>query len=150
MRLNLGCGTRQKMGWVNVDRADMTLANGPEFMRWDLDVSPWPWKDESVDEIEARDVFEHVDSALVFMNECWRILKPSAYLYIHTPHYRSVDAFTDPTHRRFPTEHTFDYWVPGTLLFIDHNVAYGGARFELVTLEPDNGSMNVLLRRLVK
>lgn len=144
-------------GWVNVDRWPVglaidrgELAKMGEFQSWNLNMPPWPWADESVDAIEARDVFEHVDDAILFMSECWRILQTSKYLHIHTPHYKCIDAYTDPTHKRFPTEHTFDYWIPGTVLYQHHNATYGGARFELVDLTPDNGSMDVTLRRLAR
>lgn len=144
MRLNLGCGRQAKPGWVNLDLSDQVDAD----VVHDLDVGPWPFGAESVSAIEAHDVFEHVENAVLFMTECHRILAPFKYLHIHTPHYLSPDAFTDPTHRRFPTEHTFDYWVPGTHLYARHNGAYGGVSYEKTDLHLDNGSLDVTLRRL--
>jgi len=57
------------------------------------------------------------------------------------------NAFTDPTHRRFPTEHTFDYWIPGTVLFDEHNPAYGGVAFAKVSMLV-NSNIQVTLRKL--
>jgi SAM-dependent methyltransferase len=67
---------------------------------------------------------------VLFLRECHRILAPRGELAIKTPHWSHRDAFTDPTHKRFPTEHTFDYWVRGTVLWQHHNKAYGGFYFD--------------------
>lgn len=143
MRLNLGSGSRPLPGYVNVDRVKVP---GVDQVH-DLDVVPWPWDDEAASEIEARDIFEHVADAIAFMTECWRILQPFKLLHLRTPHVASMDAFTDPTHRRFPTQQTFDYWIPDTVLY-RNNAAYGGVAFERLSLAYDQGSMNVTLRKL--
>lgn len=120
MRLNLGCGEDIRDGWVNVD-----LFQDPRVVRADLDRTHWAWwADGAAQEILARHIFEHVESAPHFMAQCWRVLAPGGRLEIETPHWMSRDAYTDPTHRRFPTEHTFDYWVPGTFLRENHGAAY--------------------------
>lgn len=144
MRINLGCGSDIAPGYVNLDRV---AGPGVEVVH-DLDRLPWPFEDDSADFLLATDVFEHVSDAIGFMTECHRILMPNCHLRLHTPHWRSADAFTDPTHKRFPTEHTFDYWIPGTVLS-KHNAAYGGVWFDLVALQPDGGSMDVILAKLV-
>lgn len=148
MRLNLGCGARIKPateGWVNVDIARQ---EGVDLVH-DLDRGPWPIVAETATEIEAKDIFEHVWNPILFMVECHRVLKPDAILHLHTPYYRSIDAFTDPTHRRFPTEHTFDYWIPGRLLYTEHNAAYGGVAYTLLDMHLDQvGSLDVTLQRI--
>jgi predicted SAM-dependent methyltransferase len=151
MILNLGCGSVLMPGAVNVDVADVP---GVDFV-WDLDDAPWPfleaYDEPQVSEIFAKDVFEHVANPITFMSECHRVLAPGGVLHIRTPYFRSIDAFTDPTHRRFPTEYTFDYWVRGTVLHGLHNAAYGGVSFELeehVRLDTDGGSLLVDLRKL--
>ena len=54
IRLNLGCSTDLRGGeWTNVDIAQ------PCDQQADLAL-PWPWKDFSVDEIYAADIFEHI------------------------------------------------------------------------------------------
>lgn len=146
MRLNLGAGGHPEEGYVNVDRVALP---GIERVH-DLDVGPWPWGAGSVSVVRAKDVFEHVNDPVLFVNECWRVLVDGGLLWIRTPHYRSPDAFTDPTHKRFLTEHSFDYWIADTMLFADHNAAYGGAVFELATFTPDGGSMIFRLRKMPK
>lgn len=142
IKLNLGCGSLTLSGFVNVD-----LAPGPGVDQvHDLD-QPWPWPDQSVEMIEAKDVFEHVEDAILFMTESWRVLTMRGTLRIRTPHWRNRDAFTDPTHKRFPTEHTFDFWIPGTTLFDLHNRAYGGVSFERMSGRMDGGSMEFILAK---
>lgn len=123
--LNLGCGAARIPGLIGVD-----LFEGPAVdIVHNLDVGPWPWDDCSVHGILARHVFEHVNDPVLFMAECWRVLAPDNLLHIQTPHWKSRDAYTDPTHKRFPTEHTFDYWVDGTELRKHHGAAYSGVTF---------------------
>lgn len=146
MRLNLGCGSRLLPGHVNVDIAE----TADTVLVWDLDAKPWPWDDSTVKSIEAKDIFEHVADAVTFMTECHRVLEPGGTLHIRTPNVFAgpADAFTDPTHRRFPTPHTFDYWLPGTVLYEASNAAYGGVSFTGVRLVPDDGgALDVTLRK---
>ena len=146
MRLNLGSGGRPVIndGWVNVDRAKVPHVD----VVHDLDVAPWPWADDSAEQLVAQDVFEHVADPIGFMTESHRVLQPRGQLFIKSPHFRHQDAFTDPTHRRFCTEHTWDYWIKGTVLYNDHNAAYGGVAFALERRELQNGAIYVLLRKI--
>jgi hypothetical protein len=141
LRLNLGCGQSRMESWTGVDR----VAGPAVDLVHDLDVGPWPWGDESVERILASDVFEHVGDAVMFMVECHRVLEDNSPLFIKTPHYLHRDAYTDPTHRRFPTEHTFDYWVPGTQLYEQGNAAYGAVGFRPGPLWVGNGSIQLTL-----
>jgi predicted SAM-dependent methyltransferase len=145
LRLNLGCGQHRATGWTGVD-----LFEGPAVdVIHNLDVGPWPWEAGSVAAILARHIFEHVNDAPLFMAECHRILTPGGKLYIETPHWKSRDAYTDPTHKRFPTEHTFDYWVKDRPLRVHHGGAYGGIEFDYQRPpEIVGGTLQVTLVRL--
>lgn len=123
--LNLGCGADRRDGYTGVD---LYAAPGVDVVH-NLDFAPWPWSDGQVHHILARHVFEHVNDPVLFMAECWRVLRPGGTLDIVTPHWKSRDAYTDPTHKRFPTEYTFDYWVPGKMLRQHHGQAYKGVTF---------------------
>lgn len=142
--LNLGAGGRIRAGYVNVDRVQLP---GIDVVH-DLDVGPWPWADGTAEEIRARDVFEHVNDPILFMTECHRILAPGGVLWIRTPHISSLDSFTDPTHKRHLTEHSFNYWIPGNVYYAEHNAAYGGVAFGAHSLRMDQGSMVVQLVKL--
>ena len=131
MRLTLGAGSALLTGWINLDRVRLP---GIDVVH-DLDVGPWPFESGSIDQIMAKDVFEHVADPVLFMTECHRILRPGAGLFIQCPYYKGRDAYTDPTHKRFPTEHTFDFWTPGTVLYNANNAAYGAVAFRRQSLE---------------
>lgn len=147
MRLNLGSGSAPREDMVNVD-----LVALPEVdVVHDLDVAPWPWPDGSVGEIVAQDVFEHVSNPIVFMTESHRVLETGGGLLIKSPHWKHQDAYTDPTHKRFCTEHTWDYWVKGTTLHDLHGAAYSNGEnrcFNLQRLTVVTGSIFIYLTKI--
>jgi hypothetical protein len=142
-RLNLGAGYDVMPGWVNTD---IVALPGIDVV-WDLDVSPWPWESGSVTAMRAMDVFEHVVDPVVFMNEAGRVLKPGCMLWIRSPHWKHENAYTDPTHRRYCTERTWDYWIRGTEFHEKYGAAYcaEGVLFEQVSLELTDGGSNILI-----
>jgi hypothetical protein len=98
MRLNLGCGHNRKAGWVNVDKF------GDPDVRHDLETFPWPWPDDSIEEIELVHVLEHlgqsVEVYLKIFQEIYRISKPGCEIMIRVPHPRHDNFLDDPTHVR--------------------------------------------------
>ena len=99
VRLHLGCGNDILAGWVNLDHAP---APGIDVVA-DLGscrIRPLPFADETVDEILACHVLEHIADILPLMAELWRIAKPGAVLTAHVPYGSSDDAWEDPTHVR--------------------------------------------------
>ncbi|MCP4148114.1 MAG: hypothetical protein GY757_10235, partial [bacterium] len=54
LKLNLGCGKRHFPRFVNVDKY------GEPELRHDLEVTPWPWEDNSVSKILMLHVLEHI------------------------------------------------------------------------------------------
>lgn len=87
MRLNLGCGDMKLPGWHNVD-----LRHADECVN--LAFFPWPWPDNSADEILASHILEHLERriGLEFLRECHRLLKPGGVLRIAVP---DMDLFID-------------------------------------------------------
>lgn len=106
VRLELACGQNKEEGWIGVDVAPTEQAD----VVWDLEVHPWPFEDNSVDEARCSHYVEHVHDLIGFMNELHRILKPGAQATIITPYYTSVRAFQDPTHVRFMSEQSYLYF----------------------------------------
>lgn len=147
-RLNLGAGGDILAGWINTDIVRMPGID----MVHDLDVGPWPWESGSITEVRAIDVFEHVGDPVLFMNECWRVLKPGGMLRVRSPHWKHENAYTDPTHRRYCTERTWDYWTQGTEFNNKYGAAYcgDGVLFDRVSLELTDGNSNIsiVLRRV--
>lgn len=122
MNLNLGSGTLCYDNAVNLDRVGLP---GVDVIH-DLDVMPWPFGSCTFDEVWGTQVFEHVADPVGFMAEVWRVLTPGGLCFLTVPYWRSENAFTDPTHRRFCTERTFDYWCPGTALHAQFGAQYAG------------------------
>ena len=144
MKLNLGAGSVIRDGWVNVDIAPLP---GVDVV-WDLDVAPWPWPDGAARAIEAKDIFEHLARPVQFMTEAHRVLRAGGQLHIRAPHWLSPDAWTDPTHRRAVTEHTWDFWIAnGNPHYEANNAAYGGVEFDLCRRLVDRGAVDITLRK---
>lgn len=145
--LNLGCGADIRDGYTNVD----CYAGPGVDVVTDLNRDVWPWFEGMAHHILAKHIFEHVDDAPGFMEACWRVLRPGGTLDIITPHWKSRDAYTDPTHKRFPTEYTFDYWVPGTTLRTKHGGAYRDITFRYASqVSIISGELHVNLVKTVE
>lgn len=147
MRVNLGAGSMPEPNWVNVDSFPLP---GIDVVH-DLDTTPWPFEDNSVERIKAFDVFEHVVNWRGFMQECHRILVPDGILYIHTSYYKNPGSYRDPDHKRFLHEESFDYWVPGTYFNQRYGPAYAGGRhFRKLDVHLDTpvGDLNVTLQKI--
>jgi SAM-dependent methyltransferase len=93
-RLNLGCGTDIRSGFVNLDVAALP---GVDVVH-DLDVLPLPFEAGSFAEIVCKDVLEHVDLIGV-LRDCHRILVPGGLLHMQSPHFSASAFYADPTHR---------------------------------------------------
>lgn len=83
----------------------------------DLNLTPWPWADESFDLIHASAVLEHLRLSLVeSLDECWRILRPGGQLHAKVPYWQHDNSHADPTHRWHFSLRSFDYFDPTTKL----------------------------------
>lgn len=106
MKLDIGCGQHKKPGFVGMDISQYV---GADYVH-DWEIYPWPFADISVEEINATHVLEHTKDLMKFMNECYRILKPGATMFVACPYYTSVGCWQDPTHTRGISEKTFMYF----------------------------------------
>ena len=96
--LDVGCGSAKHPGAVGLDISPDTAAD----VVHDLDVFPYPFDDDSFDQVLLQDVIEHVAEPIKVFDELHRICRPGARIQLRTPHFSSVLAYSDPTHR-----HTF-------------------------------------------
>jgi SAM-dependent methyltransferase len=106
--LDLGCGTRKRPGAVGLDINDRTDAD----VLHDLNTFPYPFDDESFDEILLDNTLEHLDNVVRVVEEVHRICRPGGLVTIVVPYFRSVWACIDPTHKHFFTVGSFDYFDP--------------------------------------
>lgn len=102
--LHLGCGEDHHQDATNVDIVEE--CNPDEVV--DLNETPWPWPDDSVREIRAYHVFEHLDDVECVLRECARILRPSGRLVTAWP--IGIDARADPDHERVWTWRTPEFY----------------------------------------
>ncbi len=100
LKLNLGCGNHKLEGYLNVDSQS---GCSPDQIV-DLEQFPWPWADNSVEEIQMSHVLEHLGATTEkyfgIMRELYRVCAPNASVHITVPHPRSDNYLTDPTHVR--------------------------------------------------
>jgi SAM-dependent methyltransferase len=95
--LDIGCGAVKVPGSVGLDISADTAAD----VVHDLDAFPYPIADASFDQILLQDVIEHVREPIRLFEELHRISRPGARIQMRTPHFSSVLAYGDPTHRHY-------------------------------------------------
>lgn len=125
--LDLGCGRNKVVGAIGLD---YFLVPGVDVVH-DLEIFPYPFENNSFDEVYARHVIEHVASVSRFMDELHRISKPGATIYINTPHYSYSNSWRDPTHRWHFSAYSFEYFTVG------HAADYyaSSAKFNIVSVK---------------
>jgi SAM-dependent methyltransferase len=93
--LDLGCGSAKYPGAVGLDISADTQAD----VVHDLDAFPYPLEDGAFDQVLMQDVIEHLAEPIRVMEEVVRVCRPGARIHLRTPHFSSVLAYSDPTHR---------------------------------------------------
>jgi SAM-dependent methyltransferase len=134
--VNVGCGNKPLDGFINTDyynkkHADKIFDLGVEF----------PFDPESIDLIYADNVFEHLPNIIDVIDRCYEALKPGGRLVIMVPYFKSKHAFVDPTHVRFFTIQTLDYFVQGTYFNKQYKFNDRNFRRMSVFFDPDNCSL---------
>lgn len=89
MKLNLGCGADIRPGYINIDvrRIDARV------LRVNLEEELLTFfPDESVEEIVAKDVLEHISWRRVedLLRDCYRVLKRGGRMYIQVPDLEAI------------------------------------------------------------
>ena len=95
--LDIGCGSAKFPDAVGLDISPDTDAD----VVHDLDVFPYPFADDSFDQVLMQDVLEHVREPIKVIDELHRICRPGARIHLRTPHFSSVLAYSDPTHLHY-------------------------------------------------
>src|SRR5690349_14290483 len=121
--LLLGCGNRRekvvtlagdKREWDNLTTLDIDPASKPDVLH-DLNVTPWPFEDNTFSEIHAYEVLEHLGqqgdykSFFAHFYEIWRILKPNGMLFATCPGNRQTWTWGDPGHTRMISAETITF-----------------------------------------
>jgi len=99
--LNLGCGYKKLVGNKNVTILNVdAYPNCEPDLIWDLNLIPLPFKDNSIDQIYASHIFEHIKEWWPLFLDCARILKVLGLLEIRVPDESSNTALTYRDHHR--------------------------------------------------
>jgi ubiquinone/menaquinone biosynthesis C-methylase UbiE len=109
LKLNLGCGRKYLPDYVNCDVSPNVKAD----QHFDLEVFPYPFGDNTADEILMDNVLEHLEDVPKVMAELHRILRPGGRLRILVPYGKTDWALQDPTHKHFFTEKSLNYFAEG-------------------------------------
>lgn len=157
MELLIGCGTRRTKvatlegrpsDWTDLVTLDLVPDHKPDVVH-DLNVFPWPFADDTFDEVHAYEVLEHLgiqgDFRRFFrdFSEIWRILKPGGVLVGTSPFWAGSWAWGDPGHTRiislesltFLNQSQYERQV-GVTPMTDYRFCYE-ADFEIVAAHQD-------------
>jgi len=94
IKLDIGCGTKKKEGYIGLDFVDHTKKYLPgEFIFADLDNKGIPFPDNSVTKIFSRESMEHFKRFEFVLSEVVRVCKNNATVEIIVPHNVSDGAF---------------------------------------------------------
>jgi len=110
MKLDVGSGRSKRAGYETVDNDPLV---NPDHLTDIEEELPFP--DNSVDEIRAYAVLEHLDTRnkVKVMAEFWRVLKVGGILDIRVPIAGTPQSFQDPTHISFWNRNSFWYFTLG-------------------------------------
>lgn len=129
MKLNAGCGTRIMPDCINLD---IVFLEGVDVIH-DLTHFPYPFRDNSFEEIYMINVLEHLPDTMGTMDELYRISQPACLLHIRVPYWNCKDFSTDPTHVRSFNENTFGFFDPRSK-HCQTRPYYSKARFEVLEI----------------
>jgi SAM-dependent methyltransferase len=104
----LGCGLTRHDGWLNCDYLDSEYAD----CLFDVQQT-WPFPDNSVHEIYASHMLEHLADYNTFFNEAWRVLHPNGTMMLRLPHGHHRAAWWDVEHLRPWFPESFAFLQPG-------------------------------------
>jgi predicted O-linked N-acetylglucosamine transferase (SPINDLY family)/glycosyltransferase involved in cell wall biosynthesis len=139
-RIDIGCGISKKNGFVGVDVCD---GPGVDIVA-DLN-KVFPFEDDSIDEIKAYDVIEHLYDRLHTMNEIWRVCKDGALIDIRVPSTDGRGAFQDPTHVSFWNINSFMYYSNDFPAYLELCQRYGfKGEFKILHLDHEESSGQVI------
>ena len=117
LALNLGCGfgkfqDTEQVKWINVDNSKETQ---PHIIRNIL--QGLPFDDDKFDLVYCSHFLEHFGGQdfIFVLNEIHRVLKTQGVLRVLSPFHKFWGAWTDPNHKVFFNEHSFEpWWFPNT------------------------------------
>lgn len=97
IKLDIGCGKNKQAGFTGMDQYAM---EGVDVVH-NVNVTPWPFADESVGQVYSAHFLEHLEQGarVKFFNELYRVMAWGATAHIQTPNWAHACAYGDPTHK---------------------------------------------------
>ena len=140
-KINLGNGNRYLENYINIDKSKKA---NPDLVL-DLEKDNIPYEDNSIDEVLATHILEHIQNIIPLMNECYRVLKEGGRMIIEVPQGLGQDC--DPTHVRRFNELSWRYYCN-----YPFDEIYGiTCKFKLIKNEfinnEDGGILSVILEK---
>jgi ubiquinone/menaquinone biosynthesis C-methylase UbiE len=111
--LDIGCGLHKVAGAIGMDVNPRTAAD----VLHNLNELPYPFVDDSFDEVTGRHVIEHVENALGLIVELHRLTRAGGTIKLLAPHYTNPDWATDLTHRTHLNSFSFRCFTDDEPLF---------------------------------
>ena len=146
IKLDIGCGQNKKLGFKGLDKIKMI---GVDIV-CDLEKEKMPINDSSVQETFSMHFLEHTNNLVQVMEEIWRVSTNGARVVLAVPYYNSIGAYRDPTHKRFFTYDTFDYFT-NTVAYPSF---YTKAKFKIIKKRilfyPANSNIRGIIPKLYK
>jgi len=96
-KLHIGCGSDIKEGYVNLDFLKLL---GVDVVH-DLEKFPWPFEDDTFDEVYTAHTLEHLNNLENVLKELKRVCKNGAIIKIMASHFSCGVTYRDPTHKIF-------------------------------------------------
>lgn len=147
MKIDIGCGSTKKKGFIGVDILQLS---GVDIIH-DLNIFPYPFEDNEVEEIWIDQVLEHLNEPVKVIEELHRICKNGASITIGVPYFRSFYATIDPTHKNFFGIYWFAYFDPKKKFC--QRYQYSKVRFSVDKIEFDReskGNMSFIHKMVVR
>jgi len=153
MRLDIGCGRNKHEGFIGVDKEPLP---GVDVVH-DLNELPWPFPDNSVEEIIAFNVLEHLECPFRAVLEMIRISRPGAVWHIRFPYWEHENAWKDPDHKYALTPEFFKRFLDIEVVSAELHFPHVAPRLNALALKcrfgflrkylPDEWRLKVVVRK---
>ena len=107
--LDVGCARNKIPGAIGIDIDKNTDAD----LIHDLNTYPYPIEENSIDQIYAKHIIEHVEDPRKFIRELHRLLRPGGRAFIETPHFSCRVAYSEPEHKLYYSYFMFEELMKG-------------------------------------
>lgn len=87
--LDLGCGKKKRPGSIGIDYSDRHNAD----VIHDLNVFPYPFESNSIDQVYLDNVLEHLDNPIRVIEEVHRITKQGGGVKVIVPYFRLLGIY---------------------------------------------------------